>query len=113
MARHRATYSGRVRVALVRAASWEITQRHGVAGYAPSRPDGTVALEVEGPPDKVVASLAAVAQAYTGCVLVTPATGYVGLARLVKLRRHPSLGWAGAVGVFGGLHPASLAGARP
>jgi acylphosphatase len=58
MRRARAIVSGRVQGVSYRAETASQARRLGVVGWVRNRPDGTVELEVEGPPEKVAALLA-------------------------------------------------------
>ncbi len=66
--RCRVVYSGRVQGVCFRATALELSRRRPVVGYVRNRPDGTVELEAEGPPQEVEAFLAAVAQEFEGYV---------------------------------------------
>ena len=56
--RRRAVVSGRVQGVWYRDSARSEAERLGLAGSAANRPDGTVVLEVEGPPDAVDTFLA-------------------------------------------------------
>ncbi len=65
--RQRVVYVGRVQGVGFRMTTVELARRHaGVAGYVRNRPEGTVELEAEGPPDAVNALLADVSEHFSG-----------------------------------------------
>ncbi len=53
-------YSGRVQGVFFRATSEELAREFRVVGYVRNRPDGTVELETQGPPEEVDSFLTAI-----------------------------------------------------
>lgn len=59
MVARRAVVSGHVQGVFFRAHVARVAEREGVAGWAANRPDGTVEVHAEGPPEAVEAVIAA------------------------------------------------------
>lgn len=59
MIARRAVVSGHVQGVFFRAHVADVAEAHGVAGWAVNRPDGSVEIHAEGPPEAVDAVIAA------------------------------------------------------
>ena len=59
MAAKRAVVSGRVQGVFFRAHVADVARARGVSGWAANRPDGSVEIHAEGPPEAVEAVIAA------------------------------------------------------